>query len=199
MRRKIGMTCMTLGAVLVLIALSLFFWNRQEDKKAGQSAELILPKIVAQAESDSGENASGSPDLYGSDMKSVEIDGYGFIGYLTIPDLNLELPVMSEWDYVRMKRSPCRYAGSVKTDDLVIAAHNYTRHFGRLSKLSEGDIIYFTDMDGNRYSYSVKAVEVLPPTAVEEMTSGDYELTLFTCTYSGQSRLAVRCSRASEK
>ncbi len=188
---------MALGTVLVLAALSLFFWNRQEDKKAGQSVEFILPQIVEQAENGSRDSASSAyPD---SAMTAVEIDGYAYIGYLTIPDLNLELPVMAEWDYARMKRSPCRYAGSVKTDDLVIAGHNYTRHFGRLSKLSEGDKIYFTDMNGNRYSYAVQAVEVLAPTAVEEMTAGEFELTLFTCTYSGQSRLAVCCSRVSEK
>lgn len=181
---------MALGAVLVVIALSLLFWNRYEDRKAGQSAQLILSKITAQSESD------GSKD--NSDVKSTEIDGYEYIGYITIPDLNLELPVMSDWDYTRMKLSPCRYSGSAQTNDLVIAAHNYTRHFGRLSKLSEDDTVFFTDINGNRYSYSVKAVEVLAPTAIEEMTSGEFDLTLFTCTYSGQSRLAVRCNRVSE-
>ena len=32
-------------------------------------------------------------------------------------------------------------------------------------------------------------------TAVEEMTAGEYDLTLFTCTYGGQSRVTVRCDR----
>lgn len=182
---------MASGAVLVIIALSLLFWNRYEDRKAGQSAQLILSKITAQSESDGNED--------NSDAKTAEIDGYEYIGYITIPDLNLELPVMSDWDYTRMKLSPCRYSGSVQTNDMVIAAHNYTRHFGRLSKLSEDDTIYFTDINGNRYSYSVKEVEVLAPTAIEEMTSGEYDLTLFTCTYSGQSRLAVRCNFESEE
>lgn len=181
---------MALGAVLVLIALSLLFWNRYEDKKAGQSAQLILSKITAQSESVSSEDSSNTV---------AEIDGYEYIGYITIPDLNLELPVMSNWDYTRMKLSPCRYSGSIKTNDLVVAAHNYTRHFGRLSKLTEDDTVYFTDISGNRYSYYVKDVEVLAPTAVEEMTSGEFDLTLFTCTYSGQSRLAVRCNLVTDK
>ena len=38
-------------------------------------------------------------------------------------------------------------------------------------------------------------LEILQPTAVEEMTSGDYDLTLFTCTYGGATRFTVRCLR----
>lgn len=54
------------------------------------------------------------------------------------------------------------------------------------------------DMDGVRSDYQVASVEVLAPTAVEEMTSGTYDLTLFTCTYGGRSRVAVRCQRTGE-
>jgi sortase A len=39
----------------------------------------------------------------------------------------------------------------------------------------------------------VAEVETLEPTAVEEMTNSGYALTLFTCTYGGQSRVTVRC------
>lgn len=194
MRNKFGIAFMVFGAVLLITALSLLIWNRHEDKKAGQSVELILPKIVEQANENNEENLPQQPDLNEADMKTVQIDGYDYVGYLTIPALNLELPVMNEWDYKRLKISPCRYSGSAKTGDMVIAAHNYTKHFGRLSKLSQGDEIYFTDMEGNCYSYCVQAVESLTPTAIEEMTSGEYELTLFTCTYGGKSRITVRCS-----
>ena len=68
------------------------------------------------------------PDPYDPEMTVVEIDGYGYVGVLTIPTLELELPVMSEWDAARLKIAPCRYSGSTKTRDLVIAGHNYTTH-----------------------------------------------------------------------
>ena len=128
-------------------------------------------------------------------MTEVVIDGYAYIGYLSIPSLGLELPVMSEWDYTRLKIAPCRYAGSVKTDNLVIAAHNYRRHFGPIKKLAIGDEVYFTDVDGIVFCYEVVEMVTLSPTAVEEMSAGDYDLTLFTCTYGGQSRVTVRCDR----
>lgn len=190
MRNKLGTICMGLGAVLVLAALSLFLWNQQEAKRAGESAQEILPEVIEHIEA-----ADDYPDPYNTDMTVAEIDGYGYIGYLSIPALGLELPVMSEWDYPRLKIAPCRYAGATKTDDLVIAAHNYARHFGTLSQLAAGDEVYFLDMDGVLSCYEVVEVITLAPTDVEEMTSGDYALTMFTCTYGGKSRVTVRCER----
>ena len=141
------------------------------------------------------EDADFVPDPYDPDMREVEIDGYSYIGYLSLPTLGLELPVMAQWDYDRLQISPCRYAGSSKTGDLVIAAHNYAAHFGRLSELSPGDAVRFTDMDGVVSRCEVISVEILAPMEVGEMTDSGYDLTLFTCTYGGQSRVTVRCQK----
>lgn len=126
-------------------------------------------------------------------MDTVEIDGRLYVGFLTIPDLQLELPVMAEWDYDRLNTAPCRYSGTIAGGDLVIAAHNYPYHFGRLKDLSLGAEILFTDVNGVSTRFSVAELEILPPTAVEDMIAGDYELTLFTCTYGGATRFTVRC------
>lgn len=189
---------MILGTALVLAALSLFLWNRQEDWQAGKAAENVLPQIIKeirQPDAVSETEEPSWPDPYDPAMTEVEIDGYAYIGYLSIPAIELELPVMSEWDYPRLKVAPCRYTGSTKTGDLVIAGHNYTRFFGPLSRLSEGDQVIFTDMDGEIWVYEVAAMEVLAPTDIEDMTTSGYDLTLFTCTYSTTSRIAVRCDR----
>lgn len=77
----------------------------------------------------------------------------------------------------------------------MIAAHNYSCHFGQIKNLKTGDEVYFTDMDGIVNNYTVAEIDILNPTAVEEMTSGEFDLTLFTCTYGGQSRVTVRCMR----
>lgn len=103
---------------------------------------------------------------------------------------------MAQWDYQRLKIAPCRYTGSTKTDNLVIAAHNYARHFGNLSKLTAGERISFVDMDGIVTVYEVALVETMEPTAIEEMTDGSYDLSLFTCTYGGQYRVTVRCDKS---
>lgn len=41
-------------------------------------------------------------------------------------------------------------------------------------------------------------METLPETAVEEMRAGEWDLTLFTCTYDGRARVTVRCIRTEE-
>lgn len=138
------------------------------------------------------------PDVYepvSVEMTEVEIDGYAYIGYISIPDLGLELPIMSEWDYPRLKIAPCRYMGTVKGDDLVLLAHNYNKHFGKLKKLTPGAIVSFTDVDGATTNYEVVSLVTLQPTDVEKVTASGYDLTLFTCTYGGRTRVTVYCDR----
>jgi sortase A len=127
------------------------------------------------------------------EMPTVEIEEDEYIGKLEIPSLGLSLPVMSDWSYPKLKKAPCRYAGSAYMGNLIIAAHNYTRHFGKLKYLSEGDVVTFTDMDGNVFNYQVAEIEQLEPTAIEYMEAGDWDLTLFTCTVGGSYRVTVRC------
>ena len=118
---------------------------------------------------------------------------YTYYSTISFPALGLELPVMSQWSYPNLKIAPCRYQGSAYTGDLIIAGHNYRTHFGPLKNLRVGDAVLFTDADGNQFRYTVAQVENLAKTAVEEMAAGDWDLTLFTCTLGGQTRVTVRC------
>lgn len=129
-------------------------------------------------------------------MPAQVIRGSSYIGILRISSLYLELPVMDEWSYDNLNIAPCRYSGSLYDDDLVICGHNYSAHFATLKSLTAGDTVTFTDMDGSRYDYTVSAVETLDAMASYEMTSGDWDLTLFTCTVGGAARVAVRCDRS---
>lgn len=200
MRRKVGFFFMLFGTVLLCGALSLFLLNRQEANNAETIVQQVLPQLQQQIpEVPQQEDINQKlipPELVTpeqAEMTETIIDGLAYIGYLSIPSQGLDLPVLSDWNYEILRKSPCRYTGSTKTDDLVLMAHNYDRHFGRLSKLVVGDSVYFTDMDGILTTYQVVARDVLPPDAVEEMTSGEFDLTLFTCTYGGQSRITVYC------
>ena len=133
-------------------------------------------------------------DPFDEEMTTKEINGYDYIGYISIPALNVDLPVMSEWDYGRLKIAPCRYYGSTKTDNLVIAAHNYIVHFKYLNRLKAGDKITFTDMDAVVHKYKVDLVEQLLPTDVDKVKDSGDDLILYTCTYGGAKRIVVRCS-----
>lgn len=198
---------MVLGTLLIGGALSLFLSNQKEETAAEEAAQSALVHVMevidetgnAEDDEDVSQELQGLTSLYSdpydTEMTVKQIDGYGYIGYLTIPALGLELPVMDDWDYSRLKIAPCRFYGSTKTDDLVIAGHNYRRHFSPLKQLKVGAEVYFTDMDGLVTAYQVAEIDVLNPSEVEEMNSGEFELSLFTCTYGGQNRLTLRCAK----
>lgn len=195
MRRKMGFLFMISGAVLLIAALSLAVYNMLDNMRAGREAETVLSELKTAEEEKGGSEVSFPAYNRPADgvMPSVEIDGRFYVGTLSIPSLELELPVIEEWSYSGLKTAPCRYYGSVWTDDLVIAGHNYNSHFGRLKYLTEGAQVVFTDILGNVFGYEVDFIETLSPTAIDEMTSADCPLTLFTCDYSGRARIALRC------
>lgn len=211
MKAKFGTFFMILGALLVAGAIALFLMNQQEQTQAAEASDAVMPHMITHIQQRQAErlqeDATQSTELvpavgYEEEVKEMtvtEIDGHGYIGFVSIPSLSLELPVMADWSYDKLKIAPCRYTGNLHADDLVIMAHNYNRHFGQLSNLHIGDTVIFTDMDGNMVEYQVVATDVLQPTDVEDMTSGDYDLTLFTCTYGGRSRVTVYCDRVEEE
>ena len=210
MRRLAGILFMLLGAAILFSSGCLLLNNRQEDRTAQDFAEDVMPQIYEQIHSTQETEASNRESevlsevpeytpaefLKPEDLAMTEkiIKGYSYIGYLTIPELNLELPVMSDWNSKRLQISPCRYTGTIKGEDLVIMAHNYRSHFGRLSQLAVGSTVQFVDMDGKVWHYEVVAMDVLAAESVEEMTSGEYDLTLFTCAKNRTHRVTVRCN-----
>lgn len=201
MPKKAGIIFVLTGMVLIISALSLFYHNYRENKSAGQDAEILLSEmqsIIAAGETSGAattQTETVPAEWTDPTMTVVEIDGYGYVGYLTIPVLELKLPVMAEWDYSRLRIAPCRHFGSFKTNDLVIAAHNYESHFGYLSKLKPGDTVVFTDMEGMENLYEVELVDTLNPTQVEAVQNSGYDLVLYTCTYGGKTRVTVFCNR----
>ena len=194
MKRKIAISLMIVGVIFVGFSMGLLLYNNHESSKAQESSEVLVESIrLSIAENELEESIV---DPFDEEMTIKEIDGYGYIGYISVPVLELDLPVMSDWDYSRLKISPCRYYGSTKTDNLVIAAHNYKFHFGYLGHLQPGDMVIFTDMDANIIYYTVDSVELLQPTDVDKVKDSGDDLILYTCTYGGAKRIVVRCSYA---
>ena len=202
--------CLMLGSALVLAAVCLYVYDRLEDARAGARAASAVSRLrqsqsiaaVSEAEppADSAESlptededeepepepASETP------ASSVERE---YLGVLTIPALGLELPVQTEWSKANLEVSPCRQCGSTAGGDLVIAAHNYKSHFGRLSSLSEGDEVRFTSQDGAEAVYTVERTAQVSPEEPEALREGGCPLVLYTCTPGGKARVVVYCRK----
>ncbi len=213
-RRRSGALLMWLGGALMVAALGLAVYNAWDEYRAGAAARAVvvelaavtapevesaLPPGVCPADSPVVEQEPQEepiPDYIAypeKEMPLVTVGGYDCLGIVEIPALERTLPVLEACTDSSLKYAPGCYAGSVYEHTMVIAGHNYTSHFGKLSALKPGDAVYFTDGDGNRFEYAVADLEKLEPTDIDSMTTGDWDLTLFTCTYGNRHRLAVRC------
>ena len=200
MKADRGTAWIHVGLLLIAAALFLSAYNEMASHEARNSAQQVIEQLceTLPTESTAGTEAPAVPEYLldaGREMPVQTINGRDYIGVLSIPSLELELPVISQWDYPALKVAPCRYSGSLYQDNLIICAHNYASHFGRLKNLQPGDLVQFTDMDENVVTFRMVERETLGPTDVEGMEAGDWDLTLFTCTVGGQTRVTIRFER----
>lgn len=205
--QKSGGLFITAGILMLVSAIVLSGYNLYDEYRAGQSAGAILKELqrqipIVQTPQETTAQEIYLPDdsqlpdyLINPDMKmpEEEILGNYYIGIVQIPSLEICLPVISEWSYDALQIAPCRYSGSAYTGNLVIAAHNYLTHFGSIKTLSPGAQVIFTDVKGRSFLYEVGAVETVQSTAVEDVLSEKWNLTLFTCTPGGFERVVVHC------
>lgn len=179
MLHRLSLLLTALGLVLLTAAGILAALNRAEDDRAGTASARLLASLTETSPGTAPtESAAAEPEC---------------LGRLRIPRLELELPVLARWSYEDLKTAPCRYSGTAAGADLVLLAHNYKKHFGPIRRLKPGDLVIFEDAGGTVYEYQVTESAVVEPTALEEVTAGRHALTLITCTYGGNTRLAVFC------
>lgn len=206
------------GVALIISAILLCLYNINESNKAFEKSQIaltglkdIIPDMpekteetyteyLKKIEENSKRNIikefeEEHPTTTEPEMTSLQLDGHYYCGYLTLDTFGLELPVLNNWSYPNLNIAPCRYEGTPQTHDFIIAAHNYNSHFGQIKYLSEGDEIIFTDCNGEKYHYTVTYTEYIDGYSVEQMSENNnsaWDMTLFTCTLNGQSRVTVR-------
>ena len=163
---------------MIVAALILVCYNIWDDQRATVSARTVLKELLVympeqdddetQADNDNKDNLPDSSEDYPAyvlhpeiEMPTVKIDGRDYIGTLRIPSLDLKLPVISEWSYPALKIAPCRYKGSAYSNDLIIAAHNYNSHFGRIKYLKVGDAVKKFHVGPHRIGHVVTKGETL--------------------------------------
>jgi len=187
-----GILFILIGCIFFAGAGLIVYNNYLESSTAGAASEEDLLSVLSQM-----------PDTvldgdYEGDMPVVDVDGRSYIGIVEIPSLGLILPIQNDWSSDNAKVSVCRYMGSVYENDLIIAGHNYVEHFGTLNQLTTGDEVIVTDMNGRSFYFEVANIETLGAYDVEEMESGEWDLTLFTCTVGGANRVTIRCEATGE-
>ncbi len=203
----LGIFLMAAGIILVASGIILTFLNLREDRLAGKNAMKNLPLVIEAIEEAKADAPTvkigdteypayvGNPEM---EMPVKVIDGVEYVGYISIPSQEIDLPVIAEFSYKDLNIAPTRLVGSAYLNNMTICGHNYMTHFYPIRNLESGDLVIFTDMDGNEFRYLVAAMETLGGYEYEEMVDNDYDLTLFTCTFDSRSRVTVRCVQEDE-
>ena len=105
MKRKIGRLCMVLGAVLILCAAGLLGYNRWDAARAEKASQEVLGELEQTMQrplrsTSRKRDCSPQPVLDPTqEMTTVEVEGRDYIGVLSIPAVERELPVMAQWSY----------------------------------------------------------------------------------------------------
>ena len=125
---------------------------------------------------------------------------YSTEAVVTIPSIDISYPVLTETSESLLEISVNKYWGPSPNEvgNYCIVGHNYRngKMFGRLSELTNGDIVELEDLSGRKIKYKVYNRYVVKPTdtrCTSQLTNGRTELTLITCTNYGKERLVVKC------
>lgn len=197
------------GSMLIGAAVILCIYNMIQDRKANNRSQEVMSELIelipeTKASTSADTMKNPADDLFSrydidgrvADVgPTVNINGTDYCGYIFIPTLELKLPVIDEWSYDSLNISPCRFSGSANGKDLIIAAHNFSSHFGHIDELKIGDSLSFYDADGNVFDYEVAELNILDSKDSSGMFYGkseQWQITLFTCNISGTKRIAVR-------
>lgn len=197
MKNKKGSLFINIGLLLIICAIALTGYNIYSSDKAAENSSAALSQLNRILPDDTKDILKTPDYILNPDMKMPvkTVDGWDYIGVVDIPALGLNLPVIDSYSRQAIKVAPACYGGTAYKDDFIICAHNYKVHFGKISSLKPGDAIAFVDTDGNVFNYEVTEKETLAPSEVDRLNDGDWDLTLISCTVSGQARMTVRCKK----
>ena len=124
--------------------------------------------------------------------------GFNVVGTIEIPKISLKYPILEK---VTKKSIEVAVAviygtGPNEVSNTTIMGHNYRNglFFSNLKKLSNGDKIYITDLNGNKVTYTIyNKYETTPEDAdyMTRNTNGAREISLSTCTDDSSARLII--------
>ena len=202
-RKVYGRIIILVGVIFILVAVGIVGFNIYTQMEGEKQRVQVMEKLemkITENKDNPKPNETIVDDEERTVNDSVIIDGVAYIGYISIPSLDIKLPVSKDWNDGLLNVGACRYKGSTYQDNLVICAHNYFTYFAKIYKLSSGDEVVFTDVYDEDILYEVSNQEIVDGKDKNEMLSDEenWDLTMFTCTLSGRTRQTVRCVRVND-
>ncbi|MBQ9658644.1 MAG: sortase [Clostridia bacterium] len=142
--------------------------------------------------------SSGSSSGSSSTKKTKTYQGYTVVGTIQIPKTNVSYPILNENGVKPLQVAVSRLCGADANQpgNMVILGHNYRNglFFANNKKLSIGDKIYITDLNGQKLTYTIYdkfETEQSNTDWIQRDTNGAREISLQTCTDDGKLRLII--------
>ena len=208
-------------SVIIVIVLSLYYIISEKNKiaKEGLSHEILEQMandntiieeqaIVVSLDNNSDdsqvipvedERQDEDTEPIASEIATSDGQNYETEAVLSIPKLGISYPVLTDESEELLKVSLCKYWGPSPNEvgNYCIVGHNYKsgKMFGKLANAYVGDEVTLKDLSGRTVTYSIYNRYVVEPTDVSctsQLTNGQRELTLITCTDYGKRRLIVK-------
>lgn len=187
--RIVSTICISAGSCLLVIAVLLPFlwqWNiRSSEEKMDAYVNTIRMLIP--------EPQNAVPEVRRDNtMPILSLHGTDFVGILEIPRYGSTLPVCADWGNI--SKQPCRLYGSVYDKTLQIGATSQKGQYDFYREISTGDAVYFTDMEGNRYVYSVTDIRYEKHADQAALQRENAALTLFIKNIYAFEYIVIFCS-----
>jgi len=133
---------------IAMVALILWRWG------IGTSEQQVTYYVNAIRASIPEPQGAALEERRDNTMPVLSLEGRDFVGILEIPRYGSALPVCDDWG--ETWKYPCRFHGSIYDRTMQIGGTSQKGQYDFYREISVGDTIFFTDMEGNRYTYTVK-------------------------------------------
>ncbi len=160
--------CLLVGAAVVLTA---WFWTVHASRQKAADYVSTIRTLIPEPQSAVPEERRDNT------MAVLSIRGTNFMGILEMPGYGSALPVCAQWGSVT--KYPCCLSGSVYDRTLQIGGTSQKGQYDFFRRISVGDPVFFTDMEGNRFSYEVTDIRYEKRADQAALRQKDAALTLF--------------------
>ena len=174
--------CLLLGAMILFV---LWQWNINTSAQKTNEYVSIIQQIIPESEGATLEERRDN------EMATLSIDGIDFVGLLEFPQYGSVLPVCDDWG--NPSKYPCRFSGSVYDRTMQIGGTSQKGQYDFYRDISVGDSLFFTDMEGNRYTYEVKDIRYEDDADRSTLDCEESSLTLFIKNIYAFEYIVVNC------